>query len=138
MIRMFSVTKSEVGKRTILTIDGQLSGDYIEVVEICCNQAESEGNPIDVFLRNVSTIDESRRLHRLGTDYLEARCSSVFMTRLHRCFWLIESLRTSNKLLLPGSGPIRFAFRANALATRGSPNTMSTRFSTRSQPAVLL
>jgi hypothetical protein len=59
MIRMFSVTTSEVGKRTILTIDGQLSGDYIEVVEICCNQAESEGKPIDVFLHNVSTIDES-------------------------------------------------------------------------------
>jgi hypothetical protein len=42
---MFSVSMSEVGKRTILTIDGQLSGDYIEVVEICCNQAESEGSP---------------------------------------------------------------------------------------------
>jgi hypothetical protein len=61
MIRMFSVTTSEVGKRTILTIDGQLSGDYIEVVEICCNQAESEGKPIDVFLHNASTIDESGR-----------------------------------------------------------------------------
>jgi hypothetical protein len=61
MIRMFSVTTSAVVKRTILTIDGQLSGDYIEVVEICCDQAESEGKPIDVFLHNVSTIDESSR-----------------------------------------------------------------------------
>jgi hypothetical protein len=50
-----------VGKRTILTIDGQLSGDYIEVVEIRCNQAESEGKLIDVFLHNVSAIDESGR-----------------------------------------------------------------------------
>jgi hypothetical protein len=53
MIRMFSVTNSDVGKRTILIIEGQLSGDYIKVVEICCNQAESEGKPIDIFLHNV-------------------------------------------------------------------------------------
>jgi hypothetical protein len=43
MIRMFSVTK--VGKRTILTIDGQLSGDYIEVVEICCNRPNRKESP---------------------------------------------------------------------------------------------
>ena len=58
---MFGVKKSEVGRRTILTIDGQFSGDYIEVVEICCNQAESEGKPIDIFLHNVSIIDEPGR-----------------------------------------------------------------------------
>lgn len=58
---MFRVTKSEVGKRTIITIDGQLSGDYIEVVEICCNQAISEGRPVDVFLHNVLIIDVSGR-----------------------------------------------------------------------------
>jgi hypothetical protein len=58
---MFRVTKSEVGKRTIITIDGQLSGAYIEVVEICCNQAVMEGRPIDVFLHDVLTIDDSGR-----------------------------------------------------------------------------
>jgi hypothetical protein len=61
MIRMIRVTKSEEGERTITTIDWQLSGDYIEVVEICCNQAVSEGKPIDVFLHKVLTIDESGR-----------------------------------------------------------------------------
>jgi hypothetical protein len=61
VIRMFRVKKSEVGKRTIITIDGQLSGDYIEVVEICCNQAISEGRPVDVFLHDVLIIDESGR-----------------------------------------------------------------------------
>lgn len=61
MIRMIRVTKSERRGRTIITIDGQLSGDYIEVVETCCKQAVSGGRPVDVFLRDVLTIDESGR-----------------------------------------------------------------------------
>ena len=58
---MIRVTTSEEGERIIITIDGQLSGEYVEVVEICCNQAVSQGKPIDVFLRDVLTIDESGR-----------------------------------------------------------------------------
>lgn len=48
--RMIRVTKSEEGERIIITIDGQLSGDYIEVVEIFCDQALTERRPIDIFL----------------------------------------------------------------------------------------
>ena len=81
---MFRVTKSEVGKRTIITIDGQLSGDYIEVVEICCNQAISEGRPVDVFLHNVLIIDESGRalLARLagqGVRLLTRDCTHLML-----------------------------------------------------------
>ena len=39
MIRMIQVTKSEEGERTIITLEGQLSGDYVGTVEICCNRA---------------------------------------------------------------------------------------------------
>jgi hypothetical protein len=86
MIPMFSVTTSEVGKRTILSIDGQLSGDYIEVVEICCNQAESEGKPIDVFLHNVSTMTNPARalLTRLaakGVRLFAARMWTPYVVR---------------------------------------------------------
>jgi hypothetical protein len=58
---VLSIMKSDVGKRTILTMDGQLCGEYVEVVEICFNRALSEGKPIDVFLHNVSAIDDSGR-----------------------------------------------------------------------------
>jgi hypothetical protein len=44
-----------------MTIDGQISGDYIEVVETCYKQAVLEGMPVDVFLHDVLTIDESGR-----------------------------------------------------------------------------
>ena len=61
MIRMIRVTKSEKAKRTIFAIDGQLSGNYIEVVETCCNQAVLEGKPVDFFIQDVLAIDESGR-----------------------------------------------------------------------------
>jgi hypothetical protein len=58
---MIRVTEPQEGVRTIITLDGQLPGDYIEVVEICCNQAVPKGKPIDVFLHDVLTIGESGR-----------------------------------------------------------------------------
>ena len=58
---MIRVTKSEDRERTVITLEGQLSGEYIDVVEIFCNQVESKGKPIDVFLHDVLTIDESGR-----------------------------------------------------------------------------
>jgi hypothetical protein len=62
-LTLIRVTKSRERGRTTFTIDGQLSGAYIHVVEISCNQAlsQSQGRAITVFLRDVLTIDESGR-----------------------------------------------------------------------------
>ena len=76
---MIRVTKSEERERTIITLEGQLSADYIEVVEICCNQAVSKGKPIDVFLHDVLAIDESGRdlLIRLATKGIRLFTSGI-------------------------------------------------------------
>ena len=76
---MIRVTKSAKGKRTIITIDGQLS-DYIEVVETCCNQAVSEGKPVDLFIEDVSTIDESGRalLARLAAKGIRLLATGLY------------------------------------------------------------
>jgi hypothetical protein len=86
MIRMIRVTKSEKRERTIITIDGRLSGDYIEVVEICCLQAASEGKPIDVFLHDVSTIDESGRalLTRLAAKGIRLFATGMYTSYVVR------------------------------------------------------
>jgi hypothetical protein len=83
---MIRVTKSEERERTIVTIDGQLSGDYIEVVEVCCLQAESEGKPIDVFLNDVSTIDESGRalLTRLAAKGIRLVATGMYTSYVVR------------------------------------------------------
>jgi hypothetical protein len=86
MIRMIRVTKSEERERTIITIDGQLSGDYVEVVEIFCNQAVSEEKPIDVFLHDVLTIDESGRalLTRLAAKGIRLLATGMYTSYVVR------------------------------------------------------
>jgi hypothetical protein len=81
---MIRVTKSEEGERTIITIEGQLSADYIEVVEICCRQAATKGKPIDVFLHNGLTIDESGRalLTRLAAAGISLRASGIYTSHV--------------------------------------------------------
>jgi hypothetical protein len=83
---MIRVTKSEERERTVITIDGHLSGDYVEVVEIFCNQAASEGKPIDVFLHDVLTIDESGRalLTRLAAKGIRLLATGMYTSYLVR------------------------------------------------------
>jgi hypothetical protein len=83
---MIRVTKSEERERTIITIDGQLSGDYNEVVEIFCNRAVSDGKPIDVFLHDVLTIDESGRalLTRLAAKGIRLLATGMYTSHVVR------------------------------------------------------
>ena len=38
---------------TTITVDGQLSGEYVETIETCCAQAVLKGKPVQLFLRDV-------------------------------------------------------------------------------------
>ena len=72
---MIRVTKTEKRSRTVVTIDGQLSGESVTVVETCCRQAESREKPVYVFLRDVTTVDQAgtmllRRLAAKGIRLL--------------------------------------------------------------------
>lgn len=77
---MIRVTQSRERGRTTFTIDGQLSGDYIQVVELSCNQALSQRRPITVFLHDVLTIDESGRalLTRLASRGVRLLAAGVY------------------------------------------------------------
>jgi hypothetical protein len=59
---MIRVTKTEEPSRTVVTIDGQLSGESVGLVETCCKEAESDGKPVHLFLRDVTAIDDGGRL----------------------------------------------------------------------------
>ena len=58
MIRV--ITADEAASITI-TVDGKLTGDWLEPVEACCTRAMSRGKPVSLYLRNVATIDERGR-----------------------------------------------------------------------------
>jgi hypothetical protein len=59
---MIRVTKTEEPSKTVVTIDGQLSGESVGLVETCCKEAESDGKPVYLFLRDVNAIDDGGRL----------------------------------------------------------------------------
>jgi hypothetical protein len=59
---MIRVTKSEEPSKTVVTIDGQLSGESVGLVETYCKEAESDGKPVYLFLRDVTAIDDGGRL----------------------------------------------------------------------------
>ena len=65
---MIRIITAEKPKCTTITVDGQVSGDYVETIETCCAQALLKGKPVHLFLRDVSSIDEPGRglLYRLA------------------------------------------------------------------------
>jgi hypothetical protein len=99
---VFRVSKTEEPSRTVVTIDGDLSGDYIEVVETCCDQAISVGKPVHFFLRDVSTVDQAGRalLRRLAAKGVRLLASGVYTSYLVRALNPAgtESLNSSNPL----------------------------------------
>ena len=89
---MIRVTKTEEQSHTIVTIDGELSGDSIAVVEACCNQAKSNGKPIKLFLRDITTVDQAGQmlLSRLAAKGVRLVARGVYTS------YLVQSL-TSDK-----------------------------------------
>jgi len=77
MIRI--MTADEPGL-IMITVDGQLAGDYIQAVETSCDQARSKGKPVWLFLRDVSVIGEDGRalLHRLATKGVRLKASGIY------------------------------------------------------------
>ena len=89
---MIRVIKTEEQSHTIVTIDGQLSGDSIAVVEACCHQARSNGKPIELLLRDITTVDQAGQmlLSRLAAKGVRLIARGVYTS------YLVQSL-TSDK-----------------------------------------
>ena len=59
---MIRVTQTENESCTVVTIDGHLLADGVPVVESCCSDAQSSGKPVQLFLRDVATVDSAGQL----------------------------------------------------------------------------
>ena len=81
---MIRVTKTEERLRTVVTIDGQLSGECVTIVETCCSQAESNQKPVYVFLRDVTTVDQAGTmlLRRLAAKGIRLLARGVYTSYL--------------------------------------------------------
>jgi ABC-type transporter Mla MlaB component len=67
-------------KLITITVDGELSSEYVFAVETCVNQAIAQERPIRLFLRDVSSIDESGRalLASLAAKGVRLRADGVY------------------------------------------------------------
>jgi len=83
---MFRITKADQATRSVLTLDGDLSNDSIETLELCCQQAMARGVRVDVFLRDVSNIDGAARtlLKRLADMGVHLRGAGVYTSYILR------------------------------------------------------
>ena len=110
---MIRVMTSDEPALTTITVDGQLSGDHIEVVERSCDEARSKGKPISLFLRDVSVIGEDGEalLRRLAAKGVCLKSSGVYNS------YIVQSIQPDD---LPATSPAR------AMATR-RPGQASTR-----------
>ena len=81
---MFRITKAEEPRRTILTIDGQLSAESIAAVETCCNQAGSSGRAVQLYLRDVTSVDQAGKelLSRLAAHGVHLSARGVYTSYL--------------------------------------------------------
>jgi hypothetical protein len=91
---MFLVSKSEEPSLTIITVDGQLAGDSIAVVETCCDLAISAGKAVQLFLRDVPMVDQAGRalLCRLAARGVQMLASGVYTS------YLVEALNSRASL----------------------------------------
>jgi hypothetical protein len=85
---MIRVTKTEEPSLTSVVIDGELSGDSVAVVEHCCTQAKSNGKPIQLFLRDVTAVDQAGQtlLSRLAAKGVQLVANGVYTS------YLVEAL----------------------------------------------
>jgi hypothetical protein len=85
---MIRITKTEKRSHTIIAIDGQISVDTIPVIETCCSQAESHSKPVQLFLRYVTTVDQSGQtlLRRLATRGIRIVASGLYTSYLVEAF----------------------------------------------------
>jgi anti-anti-sigma regulatory factor len=76
---MLKITTDTDAGRTILKLEGRLTGPWVEELNACWRDAAAETHRIEVVLHEVTFIDESGRrlladMHRRGVELTAAGC----------------------------------------------------------------
>ncbi len=81
---MIRITTSDDALSTLVTLDGQLSSECIDLVETCCRDAVSRKKQVELFLRDVSTIDQAGHslLHRLAKEGVHLSAAGIYCSHI--------------------------------------------------------
>ena len=96
MIRI--ITADEQG-RTTITVDGVLAGESLELIESCCTEALSKGQPVRLHLREVSGIDERGRamLRRMAARRVEMKANGIYSS------YIVDEIQADGQRRLNGA-----------------------------------
>ena len=85
---VFRLDKEFREQETRLTVSGEISSAYVDVLETCCEQASSDGKAVHLVL-DVTSIDESGRalLRRLATKGVRMFAKGVYHS------YLVDTIR---------------------------------------------
>jgi hypothetical protein len=89
---MFRITKAEQSSCTLLTVEGDLAGDSLAAVDVCCEEAMEGGRPVTLLLKDVFTIDAAGRelLRKLAAAGVRLRGTGVYTSYLLRSLGTAE------------------------------------------------
>lgn len=123
---MIRIMTADQPAGTAITVDGQMSGEGVEPVETCCIQALSKGKPVQLYLRDVSTIDERGRtvLRNLAAKGVGLTASGIYssfiVAGIQSAGLALESLRQDSAF--DASGDVAYSeARQRARAARQNP-----------------
>ena len=87
---MVRITTADEPQLTMITVDGELTGESVEAVDTSCDQASSKGKPVWLFLREISVIGETGRalLRRLAAKGVRLTAAGLYTSYVVQ---LIES-----------------------------------------------
>src|SRR5271165_2670694 len=86
VVRIMTATEP---KLITITVDGELSREYVDAVETCAAEAIAQRRPTQLFLRDVYAFDESGLLARLAAKGVRLRAEG---------FTVPTSLQTLKKM----------------------------------------
>jgi hypothetical protein len=91
MIRIMTADEPAL---TMITVEGQLAGDSIQLVETSCDRARSNGKPIWLFLRDVPVISDDGQalLRRLATKGVRLKASGIYTS------YIVQSIQQDCRL----------------------------------------
>ena len=87
---MIRITATEETSQITVTIDGELSRAHVAAVETSCREAKLNGKPVQLFLRDVTSVDQAGQtlLRKLAATGVGLLAKGVYTS------YLVETLGT--------------------------------------------
>jgi hypothetical protein len=91
---MFRITRANRPNQILITMEGQLAGEYVGIAEKACSEALSANIPVTVFLNGVMEIDRQGHafLRKLLMRRARLRARGIYLRYLVKSLQKVRDL----------------------------------------------